>query len=476
MQGFKRWLAISMVFFVLTLTACGPLLNPGPTPTPLGILPLAIQFRDLYEKLGGEPVLGPSISDTFSHDGQLCQYTENILVCFNPNAKVDADRLVLVPLGPLIVKQQAGSTPAIYDGFKEMYLRLFGERYVGKPLSGVRYNKEKRRIEQYFEKMGFYRQIDDPRGTVRLMAYGLFVCRDYCAYHGNSDNGILGWNTGIPVPAATSLIRLGGFNTFGNPISQPYTTPSDGATEQLLENVLTYIPKDNPNTVRLRPLALNLKVRIEAPGPQVYTAAQGMVFYAVQGNLGYHVPKVFDEFIAAHGGIEISGKPTSDPFNAEENEVKVARQCFENYCLSFDPTRSEGNQIHLAPLGSQYLKQVNEQNWVFQFSPQTTILKIAELKPQISSKEEQVIQISVFQKEPLLPISDIGSVLVVGLPDGTRSTFNMTPTDLAGLSTISIPPVTNAANGSVVPYVVCLNVPTDTPICEAASFLIWNIR
>jgi len=475
MQGFKRCLAISMIFIVLSLTACGPILNPGPTPTPFGILPMATQFRDLYEKLGGEAVIGPSISDTFSHENQLCQYTENILMCFNPTAKVDVDRLVIVPLGPLVVNPQPGPTPAIYDGFKEMYLRLFGERYVGKPISAVRYNKDKRRIEQYFENMGFYRLIDDSRGTVRLMAYGSYICKGYCSFRGSS--GIIGPNKGVDLLAATSLTRIGGVDVFGSPISLIYTSTIDGAQEQVLENVVIYTPKDNPNTVRMRPLALNLKVLIEAPGPQRYTAAEGMVFYQVDGTLGYHVPDVFDKFIAAHGGMEISGRPTSDPFSADENGVKMARQCFENYCLEFDQTKAAGDQVHLVPLGSQYLKQkVNKQDWVFQFSPDTTKLTVFAVHPQISSQETQVIQIGVFQKEPVMPISDIDSVLVVGLPDGSRSTFNMPPTDLNGSASMTVPAISNAANGTSIPYVVCLNVPTDTPICKSGSFLIWNIK
>jgi hypothetical protein len=470
-------LIIASIFLIFTLSACGSFINPGITPTPYGAVPLASQFRDLYDKLGGEPALGQSISPTFAHNGLLCQYTENVLMCFNPAATVDVDRLVLIPVGTMLVTPSVGEPPMIYAGFQDMYDRLYGERYVGKPLSGVRFNTEKRRIEQYFENMGFYQLIDDSRGIVHLMAYGSFVCREFCAYQPYTGSAIIGWDKGVEVPGATSLARLGGFDIFGSPISKPYISPIDGTIEQVLENVVIYIPKDNPTTIHLRPLSLILQMQQEAPGPQIYGLDQGMVFYPVQGALGFHVPVVFDRFIIDHGSTEISGKPIMDPFSVDVNGVKIARQCFENYCLDYDSTAAESKRIHMVGLGSQYLKQkVNEENWVFQFSPKTTVLKISKLKPQISAKEEQVIQVNVYQVNGHLPMSDIDAVLLVGLPDGSKVTYNVPPTNLEGTITVTIPAITNAVNGTVVPYIVCLNVPSDTQICQSDSYLIWNDR
>jgi hypothetical protein len=453
------------------------MVNPGPTPTPYGAVALASQFRDLNDRLGGEAVIGQAISVTFSHDGSLCQYTENVLMCYNQAAKVDSDRLSLVPLGQLVITSAPEVQPKIFEGFQEMYQNLQGELYVGKPLTGVRYNSEKRRIEQYFEKMGFYQLIDDPRGTVHLMAYGAFVCREYCAYKPAFESTIIGWNKGVEFPGEISIKRLGGVDIFGSPLSQPFTSPKDGANEQVLGNVAYYIPKDNPTTIRLRPLPLLLHVRQEAPGPQLYGLDQGMVFYPVQGALGYHVPTVFDTFMAAHGGIALSGRPTSDPFHAEVNGVKLARQCFENYCLEYDAAAPENQRVRLMALGSQYLKEfVPEKAWVFQFSPKTTLLIVSKLKPQISSKEEQVIQVNVYQADGQAPMSDIDAVLVVAMPDSSKISYNVPSTDLKGTATVTLPAISNAANGTVIPFVVCLNVPGDAQICQANSFLIWNAR
>jgi hypothetical protein len=476
MQRLFARLAIVAIIIMFSLQACSSFSNPGPTPTPFGAFQLDSRFRDLYERLGGEPVLGKSISPTFNHDKDTCQYTENMLWCYNPTAKVGADLVSLVPIGQLLVNPQPGQKFAVYEGFQEMYTRLFGERYVGKPLTGIRYNKDKRRLEQYYEKMGFYLQIDDPHATVRLMAYGTYVCREYCAYKSNSGSAIIGWDKGIEVPESASLERLGGFDVFGSPISQWYTA-SDGNQEQVFEKVLVYIPKDNPSTIRLRPLAAMLRVRLEQPGPQLYGIDQNMVFYPVQGNLGYHVPVVFDTFIASHGGREISGNPTSDPFHAVVNGVKLPRQCFENYCLDYNEAAADNAKVYLVSLGGQYLNQkVKQENWVFEFSPSSTLLKVSEMKPQVSSQEEQTIQVKVFQARGLVPISDIEGILVVGLPDGSKSSYDVPATDLTGTASVTLPPVSKAANGTVIPFAVCLNVPADTQICQSGSYLIWNVR
>lgn len=471
-------LAIVAIVIMILLQACSTFANPGPTPTPYGAFTLDSRFRDLYERLGGEAVLGKTISPIFDHDNSICQYTENILWCYNPTAKADADRVSVIPIGGLLIPNVSPVQKfSVYQGFQEMYTRLFGERYVGKPLTGIRYNKDKHRLEQYYEKMGFYLRTDDPYAAVRLIAYGTYVCGKDCAYKPvDTANGFIGWDRGTEVPAASSLERLGGFAVFGSPLSKPYTA-SDGNLEQVLEKVVYYIPKDNPTTMRLRPLARTLKVRLENPGTQIYGADQHMVFYVVQDNLGYHVPTVFDKFIIAHGGREISGNPTSDPFHAAVNGVEVARQCFENYCLDYDQGAPASAAVSLVNLGSQYLAQkVKQDFWTFEFSPKTTLLKVSELKPQVTSQEEQVIQVKVFQARGLVPISDIESILVVGMPDNSKQTYNVPATDLDGTAMVTLPPIANAATGTVIPYVVCLNVPADTPICSSGSYLIWNAR
>ena len=476
MQRSSRRQTILLIVVLLTLTACNSAFNPGPTPTPFGAYQLSPNFRSLYEQLGGQPVLGQAISPLFTHNDSTCQYTEKVLFCYNPTAK-GVDRVSTVALGILLKLPATGEQYPIYEGFKATYDRLFEEIYVGKPLSGVRYNKEKRRIEQYFEKMGFYQLIDDPRGTVRLLAYGTYACGIYCDYEKKGDDAIIGPVWSEDVSGLQSLERLGGIPVFGSPLSRPYRAP-DGNTEQLFENALIYVPNDNPTTVQLRPLAKNLHVRLEAPTPQGSSSnqAQGTVFYPVGEGVGYAVPVVFDEFIAAHGGKEISGEPTSAVYRATVNEVVMPGQCFENYCLYYNVNAAAGSQVGLMSLGYQYKVKIDQKNWAFEFSPKTTLLKLSELKQQISASEQQVVQVKVIQAKDLLPISGVGGVLVVGLPDGSKPAYEVPPTDLKGSASVTLPPVKNAANGTMIPYVVCLNVPSTTKICAGDSFLIWNVK
>ncbi len=474
MQRSDRRQTVLIIVLLLTLTACSSIFNPGPTPTPLGAFQLSSNFRNLYERLGGEPILGKAITPTFNYDGGIvCQYTVNVLFCYNSN-KTEAERVSLVELGTLWYTAEPGKQIKIYEGFQAFYKSLFGEPYVGKPLTEIQYNKDKRRLEQYFERMGFYQLIDDPRATVHLLAYGSNACAQFCTYP-ISDSADVSTKNSLPIRSLNLINRLGGIAVFGAPLTQPYTA-EDGSQEQLFEKVLLYVPKDNPTTILLRPLARMLAVRIEAPIPQSGQQNSGTIFYPVGDGVGYEVPVVFDQFIANHGGREISGPPTSSAFSIPGNGTKMAGQCFTNYCLVYDPDGAAGFQVSLMSLGSQYLKQTHPEDQPFEFSPETIRLYLSERKTQVTANEEQVIQVKVVQKKDLKPISNVGALLVVGMPDGSKPSYSFPPTDQKGSTSATLPPVKNARSGTMIPYVVCLNVPSTSIICQADTYLIWNIR
>ncbi len=474
MQRSSRRLTVLIIVLLLTLTACSSVFSPGPTPTPLGAYQLSSLFRNLYEQLGGEPILGKAISRTFNHAASICQYTENVLFCYNKSVDTEANRVSLVPIGTLLVTTGTGKQYRVYEGFQAMYGRLFDERYVGKPLSDVLYNKEKRRIEQRFENMGFYQLVDDPRAVVHLLAYGIYACNGFCTYPPNS-NDVDSSFLPVKILNLALFYRLGGFTVFGQPLSDIYTA-ADGSQEQLFENALLYVPKDDLNTLSLRPLAKMLGTRLEAPIPQGSRQTPGTVFYQVGDHVGYEVPVQFDEFIAAHGSKEISGEPTSSAFRVNENGVVMAGQCFTNFCLVYNPQAAAASKVSLMSLGREYLKQINPDVQAFEFSPQTTRLILSEKEPQVTANEEQTILVKVVQAKDLKPISEVSSILVVGLPDGSKPSFSLPPTDLKGNSSYTLPPVKNAGNGTLIPYVVCLNVPSTSIICQAQTYLIWNIK
>ncbi len=461
------------------LTACSGYSAPSVTPTPQGQVPVSSDFRDLYQSLGGEAELGPAISIPFNNNGTLCQYTSNVLMCYNPAARSEADRLYLSSIG-LQLKFQDFIPPQpgpikVYEGFSEVYHNKFFVRYVGQPLTGVRYNPEKGRVEQYFEKMGFYTLVDDPQHAVHLLAYGSYICQDECAAADAFSSSIT-WSKGIDVLNPASLARLGGYNLFGNPLTTPYKA-ADGSLEQVLDKVVVYVPKDNPTTLRLRPLALALNLPYSEPGLQRYGQKENMVFYVVKGSLGYHVPVVFDRFIASHGGTEISGKPLSDPYEVTANGQAIARQCFENYCLEYDPTAPDDQKVVLASQGKLYMQsQKREAQQVFQFTRKMVALTVSELKPQISNEETQTIQVMLRTRTGKQPIAQIESFVTLALPGSRKVSFDVPPTDSNGLAQVAIPPLKDVANGVIIPYIVCLNVPGNEQICENESFLVWNTR
>ncbi len=474
----KHFLFLLTILCLPALAACSGVSYAAPLVTPVGQVPVSSEFRDLYQNLGGEPELGPAISNPLYQDGIVCQFTTQVLLCFNSAAHSAADRLYLAPLGlrlnfPAFSPRQTGDIK-IYEGFSETYhKKFFGERYVGKPLTGVRYNPAHRRIEQYFEKMGLYMSIDDPQHAVHLLAYGVYVCREECSYVALKSS-IIGWDKGVEVLNPASVDRLGGYTLFGNPLTTPYKA-SDGNLEQILENAVIYVPADNPATVRLRPLGLPLDMSTSDPGPQHFGQKENMVFFVVKGDLGYHVPVYFDKFIASHGGMEISGHPVADPFQIVVAGQKLGRQCYQNYCLDYDPSAPSDQDVHLAALGQAYLiSQKREAMEVFRFRQKTVELTAAEKKPQISNLEPQTIQMHLRTRAGHQPIADIESFVTLGLPDGTKLSYDLPPTDATGLAQVTIPALAKTANGTIIPYIVCLNVPSEEQICSFESFLIWN--
>jgi hypothetical protein len=477
----RRWIFIFLsAVLACLLPACSAYSAESPVPTPQGQVPVSTNFRDLYQSLGGEAELGPAISAPFNRNGTLCQYTTNVLMCYNPSARSEADRLYLASIGLQLnfqdfITQQPGPLK-VYEGFSEAYHNKFFVRYVGQPLTGVRYNAEKGRLEQYFEKMGFYTLFDDPQHAVHLLAYGSNLCREDCSGTPFQGTGIVGWYKGVEVLNPSSLARLGNYSVFGSPLTSPYIA-SDDSQEQVLEKVVVYVPKDNPTTLRFRPMAMVLNLPYSDPGPQRYGQKENMAFYMVKGSLGYHIPVVFDRFIATHGGMEISGKPLSDPYGVQVNGVNIARQCFENYCLEFNPNAADDQHVTLSSLGKLYLQtQKQEVQQVFQFNRNMVELVAAEQKPQISNQEAQIIQIMLRTRQSKQPIADIESFVTLGLPDGKKISYNLPPSDISGLAQVSIQPLKDVANGTIIPYIVCLNVPGDEQICANESFLIWNIR
>ncbi len=431
--------------------------------------------------LGGQAVLGYAISPA-SGSAPLCQFTTAVQMCYDPGAP-DSARFLLRPLGvdlveaepPDLLPESGGKQVdgyQIYDEFVSLYERLKGARYAGRPLTKVRINYQQQRIEQYFENVGFYRSLDTPAGKVKLVAYGAAVCREVCAYQPAEEGVMIGGQAPVEQIFSRQILRMGGAGVFGQPLTQPYRAV-DGSLEQVYEKVVLYAPGGVPNNMRLRPAPIILGTAFSLPGPRINDTR--MVFYPVQGDQGYNVPTIFDRFIARHGGAEISGQPISEVMQVRASTIY--RQCFENYCLDFDPAAPKDLQVQLAPLGQSYIGQQGVGDAAvrpFQFTPETVILSIGDLQPQIRADAEQSIMMMVVQRKDQRPIPNVQGELTVFLPGGQTFVAIFPPTDANGVSSVSVPAQPQLANGTLITYQVCVTPDAGQTVCVPESYLIWN--
>ncbi len=474
-------LAVVLVLTLLLVSGCAAEpVNPGEAGQAYEVDPI---FREVYRDLGGEAVLGRTLSRMFEETAIYCQFTENTKLCYNP-VDTGANRYFLAPLGgalvqaetPLPLPAELGTDTVngytVYEAFVPLYQTLGSEAGAGSPLTNARYNYEKRRVEQYFEKAGFFMPFGGTTEDARLIPYGALSC-SFCLLH-TTDFG----SPAAPAaatPFAPYLDRMGAAELFGKPLSQPYTAV-DGALEQVYDGAVLFAPAGNPGDFRFRPIASMLGMTADPPGARLYGLQDNMVFYPTNGDLGYHVPVVFDQFIAASGGVGYSGLPLSDPYLDPVDNV--TRQCFENYCLDYDPIASGSFYTRVASLGSQYLALFPVATPEPTAWPVLPVLdfELVEEKPELRPSDSQTISIRVFTLVDSQPVADLGARLVLMLPDGSVQNYTFTPTATDGWSVLTLPPLANYPNGSMITYQACLDEAFTAGIstCRSGSYLIWE--
>ncbi len=480
---------IMIVLFITAwmLSACADEGAGSITPVHSRAFPVDSIFKEFYQTLGAEQVLGPAISQLELRGSSLkCQFTERALMCFDPSA-LDTSRFSLYPLGEELNVQEishvseaaaSGGTRmvdgfVIYEKFLPLYDRLYGARYVGRPLTELRINHELGRVEQFFSNVGFYQNVNDPNGSVFLIPYGAYLCGGDCSYRLNEYWSIVKSNL-VEQPFAQGVARLGGAAVVGEPLLQPETTTA-GYIQQLYSNVMFYAPLDNPSLVGLRPLPAMLNYETS---PLITKKNHDqLVFYEVEPGLGHNVPRPFDAYIARHGGPELSGRPISEVILLTGKNLY--RQCFENYCLLFDPTASEPLNVRMAPLGEEYMQknQIPENLKVVNlFSPDRISVMVSVDKPNLNTDEEQFVRMVVQQKDDGQPLERVEGTLVLNIAGQPSSRFFFPPTDASGMSVVVIPPQPDLEHGTRLSYQVCLNLPSEQPICSMGSYLVWNVK
>ena len=465
----------------LVLAACSPVLPLPSRPTAATGLEIAPVLRPYYQDLGGEQTLGSAISTVFVLNGADCQYTVNALMCHDPEG-ADPDGYFLAPLGrqlqPVDPPAEFPPDPSrvVLDGYSvdedilSLYQELGGEENCGQPISQVQVITDAGRIQQHFENVGFYRSIADPQGKTRLLPYGAQSCGNNCAASAQNIRPDVIINT----PFEKSLAQISGTAAiFGEPLTEPYLA-GDSNLEQVYSAILVTAPLDHPEDIDLKPLPVMLGMPAAAPSEQVYGLEQNMVFYPVAGSLGYHIPVFFNDFINRHGGMELAGRPLAEPLTVYAENL--ARQCFENYCLDYHLEKEADQAVSLTNLGQQYLEKINlEEISPYTFPKDAYILQVGESRPRISSEETQVIHVFVINENGNQPAAGLEVHITVTLPDDSQAEYLTPPTDQNGFTSVEISPLPGAESSSLVSYQACLNIPSDTPVCAADAYMIWNI-
>lgn len=481
-KSFKRFIIPTLfIFLAALLQACSHGVSvPATGETGLPVDPV---MREFHRALGGVEIAGPAISHLFQNNNAYCQYTTNLLMCYNPT-QPENERFYLAALGvqmgvhddPVLVSRPESRMVAGYEVYAEFVQRFDnfqGTRYAGRPLTQLRYNESQNRIEQYFENIGFYRRLDAPAGQVELIPYGRIQCEQICQTGPElATYAMLGGEADVPQVFTTQLMRIQGVQMIGQPMTTPYRT-ADGGIEQVYERAVLYAPDGDVTRMQFKPVPLILGLAFTLPAEKLND--DRMVFYQTQDRLGYNVPRIFDAMIAKRGGMEISGKPISEIIKVDGHNLY--RQCFENYCLDYDPAAPESLRIRLAPVGARYIEQFGLQSYAvrqFIFSPESVEMGVGELKPQIASHDTQEIVLVLLQRADRRPIAGVTASARIFLPDGQVLALQLPATGANGIASLLVPPQPGVANGSLIPYEVCLDVPSETPLCMSEAYLVWN--
>lgn len=474
------WLIALLAF----TTACTPTpTRDEPLPPAIGVDAL---FKEFYNDLGGEESLGAAISPAFTYGEISYQYTQAALMAYNPRAE-GRERFYLAAIGLDTGLMQAAEPPpadanlhyvnghTIDPSFWRLIQDLGGLSRAGSPITEPRYNPAKKRIEQYFENLGFYRQESEP--NAHLLAYGLWRCGESCAsppLWPTEAEVVLPPPVGAEFKMAVSRL---GEHFVGFALSQPYTAP-DGSVEQIFENVALRIAPGQTGRASLLPLTKMLGMEAAPLLPP--NSQPGMFFYPVQENLGYNLPQEFLDYLAQHGGLDASGAPIGEAIQTSEG---VLRQCFVNLCLEKHERESGALQIRPAPLGyllweSRNLNDapLNEQPSPSEIPPvrvvQGSVTLLAWKRyPLLAPGQPQEVGVTILENNR--PVSGVHVELIFPLADQSQRSLSLPPAGEDGQSSLTLE-VPEVAAGTMITYTLCAYYPRGQTTCVDDSFLVWR--
>jgi hypothetical protein len=266
-------------------------------------------------------------------------------------------------------------------------------------------------------------------------------------------------------PAFVQFVNQWGADFTGFAISEPYFN-KDGNWEQIFENVVLEVDSpDNPDNIRLRSLPQELNILPDPPREASQQPDQH--FITPEGTRGYDILDKFWGYLEAHGGLELSGAPTTHlaPFHGS-----LLRQCFENLCLMYDQQAPPPGQVRPDPIGQVYKTLYYQPNYANN-GPQSELdIRIWERFPYVTPGQEQEVSVSVMQDG--LPLSGVQPTLVLTMLDGSEKALTMGLTDASGRSSQRLAPI-DGPPASMILYKICLPLPDEQESCKEDSFVLW---
>lgn len=418
-------------------------------------------FKLFYQQVNGAKNLGPAISSIKLEQGRQVQFFQNGKLVRNP----ETGHIYIAPLGLQLGfsrPEDAAQSHKIYDLFLPLYAEAGGQFIFGQPLTGLILNEDKGRLEQHFENFGVYQRLEDIDNPFGILNYGVMACGYECR-HDEPTYGIIELSDSLHGPFKEFQSHLGDELT-GRLMAQPFQLPN-GELEAVFENIVLYSTPSQPEQVLVRPIAEVLEMQSD---PLVYKLPiDEVVFFAIDGELGHNVARVFIEFLEPYGGIALSGHPLTELH--KENEFTYF-QIFQNLCLEYHKDAPESEKITIMPLGRVFMAGAPSGQEETAFRVPISVSTWEE-QGMITITENQTLSYAVFDNA--VPMKGIQGEIVVLLPNGEQHIFLPPVTDENGTASVTIPAI-NAPHLSLVGFRACVHNQEYGQVCDEGSFLITD--
>ncbi len=471
---------LALLVFSLLLSSCEVAEPPSPAPPWYDLDPV---FRKFYEFMGGQEMLGDVISYVNIEENRTVQWVQAGKLVHDPYAGSDF-LFHLEPLGKQLGVSEPPLPPPlqetkyyvdghyVYPDFWPLYEK-YGMDYFGRPLSEVHYNPISFRYEQYFERVGLYRLEGSP--GVHMLHYGVWACGDLCTKQDPNKNSTPGDVKiyGYIDPTFQPMVDALGLDFTGFSLSEPYLD-SEGKWVQVFSNLVMVADLVNdPTSVRFRPMTK--AISILSDNPNYHSGDPNMIFYPVNGDLGYDIPVYFWNYMMVHGGFDVFGLPIT---HLEQLEAGSTRQCYANLCLAYSPAEIDSRMVKPEPLGYKYRGLFHPVPIAQNFATPTpsvevTTISVWESFPYLEPGQMQTLSAAVMDN--FTPIPNMRTELIILMPDGHIRSYMMPPTDAQGQTALLLPAF-QAANGTLISYQICAPRNAGDKLCTGDSFIIWDNR